>query len=269
MAITDSMIETWQVGAKCNRVPALHANLEDAMSDQIVREFLRKLIETFGLPRSDAEFNAFRQAARWLSRPSLWQGETPYWIAELMETRARIMAAMRSSEALRLGGWINRSSGAASSVPRFIAQIARAAVRLAGRHPLALIFLLALVTATAAYAYSHRAAQPPQVASVPSCDCTRVSGGLLTKEWQTECRNGETVLKIATKTCGGDLSCIREKLALKSGPDGTLVSGSFCGAQVGPSAWPVREGPSNPPPQPPDLKPCLKVHGLARECDEE
>lgn len=133
--------------------------------------------------------------------------------------------------------------------------------KLGGRDPFAAL-LGALAGLLIGTAYGM-----PAPASLWNCDCGRVEFGLLTKEFQADCRRWEAKLKTATTGCGGDLDCIRQKLKLKAGPNQKLVSGEFCGSNSGPFAWPVQGGPTDPPPRPPDEKPCTSVSGLARRCD--
>jgi hypothetical protein len=107
---------------------------------------------------------------------------------------------------------------------------------------------------------------------VAYCDCNNVDAGLLTREYQNQCRARETQLKQLASSCGSkmgeDLDCTISSLKLKTGPDGKLVSGEFCDSvSSGPAAWPVGGGPMTPPPRGPEKKPCTKVSGLSRTCD--
>ena len=103
----------------------------------------------------------------------------------------------------------------------------------------------------------------PGTDSVPSCDCTRVSGGLLTK-------NGNRVpeRRDGPEDCDQDMrriSAVFAKTRPQVGPDGTLVSGSFCdGPLLG-----QFEKDQAPASTAPDLEPCLKVHGPARSAMSE
>ncbi len=104
-------------------------------------------------------------------------------------------------------------------------------------------------------------------AASPYCDCARVEFGLLTKEFQEQCRASEATLVKLAAGCGSDLSCVQQKLGLRAGPDGKIVAGSTCDVVAhGPFAWPTDQGPMRPPPRPPDPKPCESVSGIAREC---
>ncbi len=97
-----------------------------------------------------------------------------------------------------------------------------------------------------------------KVPTGPYCDCTHVEAGLLTREYQNQCRGAEAALVALAAEA---------KLNLVAGPDGKLVSGAFCDpVTAGPNAWPVKGGPAKPPPRGPDEKPCEEVSGLSRTC---
>jgi hypothetical protein len=100
------------------------------------------------------------------------------------------------------------------------------------------------------------------------CDCTNVSAGLLTKEYQKQCGERDAQLRLLTVDCGGSVGCYSQRLKLTQGPDGKLKSGEFCDSVAyGPAAWPLQGGPVNPPPRPIQKKPCDKVSGLSRTCE--
>lgn len=91
----------------------------------------------------------------------------------------------------------------------------------------------------------------------PDCDCENLNFGILTREYQLECKKREAALKELAK---------QGKLNLKVGPDKKLMSGEFC-SQSGPAAWPVHGGPPAPPSRDQKRKkPCLEVSGIMRKC---
>lgn len=131
---------------------------------------------------------------------------------------------------------------------------------------LALVLVLALAISLFLYRQKSAALKFAQ-RSGPYCDCTRVSAGLLTKEYQEQCRDREALLVKATANCSSK-ECIRTALKLKTGPDEKLVSGEFCDSVTeGPFAWPIEGGPIEPPPRPVEEKECKSVSGISRECD--
>jgi hypothetical protein len=245
------------------------------MSDDRVTRLARFLKDFYDFPPSAAERANYRlvQDALWrttssLGRAVLKQGPQ-YARAMAMRAAMRANAAMavRSREAIELGRLLGRSG--ARGIPSAVAHLGRAAytlARLAGRHPVLVLLFAVLVTALLVYS---RSATPVRVASAGlNCDCTNVSFGLLTKEFQTECRGRESELRQVAAGCGGDLTCLREKLKLKAGPDNRLVSGEFCNPtdlSAGPDAWPELGGPVDPPVVA-EKKDCRKVSGLSRTC---
>ncbi|MFP2929452.1 hypothetical protein ACLESO_30490, partial [Pyxidicoccus sp. 3LG] len=97
-----------------------------------------------------------------------------------------------------------------------------------------------------------------EVARGPDCDCSRINFGFLTKPYQGHCRGVEAKLRALDA---------EDKLGLKTGPEGTLVSGAFCDSvAMGPYAWPVSGGLVKPPPRPAPPKACTSTSGLAQRC---
>jgi hypothetical protein len=174
--------------------------------------------------------------------------------------RDRIAAAGRSrlaTQTLRAMQALGR--GAARGIPA----AARFALRMAARHPW--VLALVIVVMVAAYAYSQSAVRQPPPSDI--CDCNRVDAGLLTKEYQHDCRDKEKPLLDKVSGCGSDVSCMKRALGLKTGPDGKLESGMFCSdISHGDFAWPLLGGPGDPPKRPPDAKACTSTSGLVRDC---
>src|SRR3989442_10181596 len=128
--------------------------------------------------------------------------------------------------------------------------------------------LLALIVIVVGLYFLYSYEKESQIAQVPDCDCSHVDAGLLTREYQQECRGREAVLLQLVKECGGRLPCVAEKLKLKTGADGKLVGGEFCDSTTsGPAAWPIYGSGPAPPPRPAKAKPCETVSGISRKCE--
>ena len=249
--------------------------------NQEYRELLRRLMAQFNLP-SDTEI----AEATWASvfyrriRSAVGGGlldEVKNARALMAAYRARIAAAAESREAASLARMIAAMGRRAfGSMPRAaneavniagrarLRMIASHMVRAAARHPL--VMLLIVVVLVGLYVYNKQTqAGKVQVAGLIDCDCPRIDAGILTGGWQQECRASEQNLKTAAKGCS-NLSCVRTALKLKTGPDGGLASGAFCGDMQGPYAWPTAGKPEEPPPKPEGPRPCTHTEGLAQAC---
>jgi hypothetical protein len=224
------------------------------MLDEEVQKLVRALRPYFPPGIAGAYRNGLYRAVR----------ELRYLGASLPKLRA----AMRSREAIQLGRFVQAG---ARGVPPFFAQLGRLAyaiARVAGRHPLILLFFLLLTTGL--YVYGSTMA-PIQVAKldVPNCDCTKVEWGLLTKQYQDRCRSREKELRQLAAGCGGSVSCVKEKLNLKVGADSKFISGEFCDPTdlaAGPEAWPELGGAAVPPAVVLEKKPCKSATGISRAC---
>jgi len=228
------------------------------MSDSEIRDLLRQFFSRTGNPGVILiKLGALiTRAGGW--RPGMGVPARIAFQAMARYARFQVMATARAAEALRL-----------ARAARFLSAVSRLrSIYLATLPPAAfLLFIVGIGLLT--YMRSASAGDAKQVSQrIPYCDCTHVTAGLLTKEYQNQCRGSEAALFVLT---GGsqDIDVVRKKLSLQSRENGRLASGQFCDSVVaGPDAWPVAEGPVSPPPRQPEAKPCMKVTGLTRDCVE-
>jgi len=83
----------------------------------------------------------------------------------------------------------------------------------------------------------------------PNCDCENKEYRIVGGPYLRQCQAAQANLRARTDGCGNDLNCIRSKLRITARPDRTLQYGElFCDSVThGPRAWPLRDGPFDPP----------------------
>ena len=134
-------------------------------------------------------------------------------------------------------------------VARFAAGLAGAVARLVSfLGPIGTALLILALVLLAAYLYYLYAQGAQRGANQPDCDCESENYRIIDGPYYRQCLAIQLRLQSMAAGCNSNLDCIRTKLKITTRSDRTLEYGNFCDTVThGPRAWPLRNGPFDPP----------------------